>query len=262
MNAVTITRVGQPDEVREFERGRLELYRFGAVEVGRAVYEPGWHWADHVGPSAGTELCHLSHVGLVLAGSGALRMADGREFTLAAGDFFAVPGGHDSWVVGEEQYVSLHFLGAEVCGASTREAVGGLDLENASQLMRLIGLRFDELTATRVRGHFEAGATHHQPWGLVHGGAFATAIETAASAGAYIAVRDEGLRPVGITNTTHFLRSHRYGRLEVDAQAVHQGKTGQLWNVEILRAHDGLPISTGSVRLQNLEFRGVASQRG
>lgn len=35
------------------------------------------------------------------------------EFTLEPGDLFHVPPGHDSWVVGDEPYVSLHFLGAE-----------------------------------------------------------------------------------------------------------------------------------------------------
>lgn len=264
MDTLRIVKVGQPDEVREFARGRLELYRFGAMEIGRAVYEPGWRWTEHVRPSSGTELCEVGHVGLVLAGSAAVRMADGREFTIGAGDFFAIPGGqggHDSWVIGDDEYISLHLLGADTYAATTRDPVAELDLENASQLMRLIGLRFDDLTPTHVRGHFEAGSAHHQPWGLVHGGVFATAIETAATTGAYIAVREEGLSPVGITNITHFLRSHQYGRLEVDARAVHQGRTGQLWNVEITQELDGRPISTGTVRLQNLDRRVDSAER-
>jgi quercetin dioxygenase-like cupin family protein len=102
-----------------FELGRLELYRVGALEIGRAVYEPGWRWTEHVRPVAGTELCEVSHVGLVVSGSVAVRMADGREFVIEPGDFFAIPGGHDSWVIGDEPYVSLHLMGAETYAAPT-----------------------------------------------------------------------------------------------------------------------------------------------
>ena len=107
-----IVSIGAPDEVREFFRGRLEVYRVGGLELGRAIYEPGWRWTEHVRPIAGTELCEVSHVGLVIAGSAAVSMRNGREFMLTPGTFFAVPPGHDSWVVGDEDYVSIHIAGA------------------------------------------------------------------------------------------------------------------------------------------------------
>jgi hypothetical protein len=81
--------------------------------LGRARYEPGWKWSKDVGPATGEDLCPVEHVGLVLSGRAAIRMTDGREVIVSAGDLFSVPGGHDSWVVGEEPYESLHFLGAE-----------------------------------------------------------------------------------------------------------------------------------------------------
>lgn len=117
MDAPQIVPVGEPDEVREFLRGRLEIYRVGNVELGRAVYEPGWRWTAHVRPIAGTELCEVSHVGFVVAGSAAVSTRDGREFFLTPGTFFAVPPGHDSWGVGDEEYVSLHIVGAEAYAA-------------------------------------------------------------------------------------------------------------------------------------------------
>ena len=40
-------------------------------------------------------------------------MDDGREIVMSAGDLFSIGPGHDSWVVGSEPYVSLHFLGAD-----------------------------------------------------------------------------------------------------------------------------------------------------
>jgi quercetin dioxygenase-like cupin family protein len=117
MQVPQIVPIGEPDEVREFVRGRLEVYRVGGLELGRAIYEPGWRWTEHVRPLAGTELCEVSHVGLVIAGSAAVRMRDGRKFMLIPGAFFAVPPGHDSWVVGDEEYVSLHIAGAAAYAA-------------------------------------------------------------------------------------------------------------------------------------------------
>ena len=100
-----------PSETRQFEKGRFELYRVGPATLGRATYEPGWRWSEHVGPTVGTASCEVEHVGLVLSGRAAVRMDDGTERLMEAGDFFYVPPGHDSWVVGDEPYVSLHILG-------------------------------------------------------------------------------------------------------------------------------------------------------
>jgi quercetin dioxygenase-like cupin family protein len=102
-----------PTEVRTFEKGRFELYRVGPATLGRATYEPGWRWSEHVGSRTGEALCQVEHVGLVLRGEAVAKMDDGREVVMRAGDFFYVPPGHDSWVVGDEEYVSLHILGGE-----------------------------------------------------------------------------------------------------------------------------------------------------
>jgi len=113
-NAETLLKnFDSPDEIRVFEKGRFELLHLGPMMVGRATYEPGWKWSEHVGPSAGTPLCEVEHVGLVISGRAAVRMRDGSERVLSAGTAFYVPPGHDSWVVGEEPYVSLHLMGAE-----------------------------------------------------------------------------------------------------------------------------------------------------
>ena len=102
-----------PDEVREFDLGRFEIVRIGGMTVGRASYQPGWRWTEHVRPGAGTPTCEVAHLGLVLTGRAMVRMNDGTEIELNAGDLFEVPPGHDSWVVGDEPYVSFHFLGAD-----------------------------------------------------------------------------------------------------------------------------------------------------
>jgi Cupin domain len=102
-----------PDEVRTFEKGRFELYSVGPTTLGRATYEPGWKWSEHIGRVTGEASCQVEHVGLVLAGKAVAKMDDGREIVMRPGDFFYVPPGHDSWVVGGEPYVSLHILGGE-----------------------------------------------------------------------------------------------------------------------------------------------------
>jgi hypothetical protein len=102
-----------PTEVREFDKGRFEIYQVGPMTLGRATYEPGWKWSEHVGAASGKRLCQVEHVGVVLAGQAVVSMADGREVVIRAGEFFYVPPGHDSWVVGDEPYVSLHIMGGE-----------------------------------------------------------------------------------------------------------------------------------------------------
>jgi quercetin dioxygenase-like cupin family protein len=110
---VVLKRFESPDEVREMVKGRFELVTLGGVTIGRATYQPGWRWSDHVGPGVGAERCSVEHVGLVLAGTATAAFADGRVVELRAGELFYIPPvPHDSWVVGDEPYVSLHFLGA------------------------------------------------------------------------------------------------------------------------------------------------------
>jgi quercetin dioxygenase-like cupin family protein len=113
MHSVVLRRFEKPDEVRRFEKGKFELVTLGAMTIGRASYDPGWVWSKHVQPVAGTPSCRVAHVGLVLHGRCMVKMDDGREFELGPGDLFDVAPGHDSWVVGNEPYVSLHFLGAD-----------------------------------------------------------------------------------------------------------------------------------------------------
>ena len=112
MHAV-IKRFNSPDEIRDFEKGKFELVRIGDMTIGRASYEPGWRWSVHVGAASGAKSCEVDHVGLVVTGHAKVLMDDGREIDLTPGDLFSIGPGHDSWVVGDEQYVSLHFMGAE-----------------------------------------------------------------------------------------------------------------------------------------------------
>jgi quercetin dioxygenase-like cupin family protein len=112
---VVLKRFENPDEVRRFEKGRLEIVRLGGLSIGRATYEPGWRWSLHVGPLTGAARCTVEHVGLVVSGVATVAFEDGRVIELRPGSLFHVPADppHDSWVVGSEPYTSLHFMGTE-----------------------------------------------------------------------------------------------------------------------------------------------------
>jgi 1,4-dihydroxy-2-naphthoyl-CoA hydrolase len=128
-----------------------------------------------------------------------------------------------------------------------------VNLTTPSDFLRLLELEFDEITPTRVNGSIAADERHHQPWGLVHGGVYTTAIETFATVGAYEAVKDRGQLAVGVNNVTDFLRPHRSGRLSVTATAIQQGRSQQLWQVEMRRIGDEKLVARGQVRLQNID---------
>jgi len=105
-------RFEEPDEHRAFAAcGQVEIVQIGGADVGRATFEPGWRWSEHVGPLAGTATCHMEHVGYVVSGHQHLRMDDGVELDVGPGDLVAIPPGHDGWTVGEEPCVIIYFGG-------------------------------------------------------------------------------------------------------------------------------------------------------
>jgi hypothetical protein len=120
-NDVLVKRFETPDETRQMIKGRFDIVRLGGQTVGRATYEPGWKWSLHVGPTVGATRCIVEHVGLVVSGTATAAFDDGRVVELRAGELFYIPPiPHDSWVVGDEPYVSLHFLGADEYAARKR----------------------------------------------------------------------------------------------------------------------------------------------
>ena len=121
------------------------------------------------------------------------------------------------------------------------------------ELMGLLEIEFEEVGPTRVTGSIAADERHHQPWGVVHGGLYTTAIESFATTGAVEAVKDQDMQEVGVSNMTDFLRPHRSGRLAVVATPIQQGRTQQLWLVEIRRPEDQKLVARGQVRLQNID---------
>ena len=101
-----------PDERRTPPNTTMETVRLGDRTVARITYHPGWRWSNDIKPTAGTDLCQVTHFVYVLSGWTHVRMADGTEMDLGPGDIATVPAGHDGWVVGDEPCVFLDFGGA------------------------------------------------------------------------------------------------------------------------------------------------------
>ncbi len=100
-----------PDEVRTFEKGKLELVYMGGKTVGRATLQPGWKWSQSVKPLIHTESCEAPHFQYHVSGTLRIRMDDGSEKGFKAGDVSHLEAGHDGWVVGDEPVVLVDFQG-------------------------------------------------------------------------------------------------------------------------------------------------------
>jgi 1,4-dihydroxy-2-naphthoyl-CoA hydrolase len=125
-------------------------------------------------------------------------------------------------------------------------------LDGVGTFLTALGMKFEQVEPKRVVASMELGPDHHTPWGVVHGGAYTTAIESVASVGASAAVLERGQFAVGVNNNTDFVRPLVHGRVRILAEAIHQGTTQQLWQVTITKDDDGKLVARGQVRLQNV----------
>ena len=102
----------QADEVRTFDKGKLELLHMEGGIVGRLTLQPGWQWSKHVKPIVKTEWCEAPHFQYHVSGRLHIKMSDGTEFEAGPGDVTSLPSGHDAWVVGNEPVVLIDWFGA------------------------------------------------------------------------------------------------------------------------------------------------------
>jgi 1,4-dihydroxy-2-naphthoyl-CoA hydrolase len=165
-------------------------------------------------------------------------------------------------VADRETRVEADRFAALVRRLEAGETVEADELDGAEQdpfAGGVLGLRFDTVSLERLTAHLDIQPSHHQPYGIVHGGVWCAIVETMASfAGALHAARD-GRLVVGVHNATDFLRAQREGRIEAEATPIHVGRTQQLWEVRLWRADDGKAVARGQVRLQAIEPERVAS---
>jgi len=108
---VIVKNFAKPDEVRTFEKGKIELLKVNGTVMGKATLEPGWKWSSHVKPIAKTALCDAPHFQYIVSGQMTLRTETGEEHTVKAGDILKIGAGHDAWVVGNEPLIAVDFQG-------------------------------------------------------------------------------------------------------------------------------------------------------
>lgn len=150
-----------PDEVRNLEKTRVEIVELGEVAVGRAIFQPGWRWSEHVKPIVGTASCEVHHLGYVLSGRLRIEMNDGATIDIRAGDAFETPPGHDAWVVGEEPFISVDYAGRrlfakapeEVSTARVLATIVFTDLSSSTETLGRLG---DSAWRTLLAEHNQA----------------------------------------------------------------------------------------------------------
>lgn len=144
-----------PDEVRPTPFGHVDIYTLDDLVIGRMVFEPGWHWMEHVRPIAGTSLCQYHHVGICVSGRLGNRLEDGTTNEIGPGMVYEIPPGHDGWVVGDEPFVAYDVAGVRSFArvdASTQRVLGAVlftDIVDSTAIAESVGpARWRELSAT------------------------------------------------------------------------------------------------------------------
>jgi quercetin dioxygenase-like cupin family protein len=102
-----------PDETRTPDKTRVDVVRLEGFSIGRFTFEPGWRWSECIKPVVGTDSCQVSHVGYAVSGQATIRLEDGTEQTIMAGQSYTIPPGHDAWVEGDEPFVAIEVMSAE-----------------------------------------------------------------------------------------------------------------------------------------------------
>jgi class 3 adenylate cyclase len=116
MSRLQTKSIGEPDELRRFPNGQLEIYGMDDVVIGRTLFEPGWRWSVDVKPIAGTASCQYHHLGVCVRGRLGVRTDDGATMEVGPGMVFDIPPGHDGWVIGDDPWETYDFAGMRAFG--------------------------------------------------------------------------------------------------------------------------------------------------
>jgi ethanolamine utilization protein EutQ (cupin superfamily) len=77
--------------------------------VTEVTFQAGAKWSNDLKPHAGTDLCELPHVALVMTGTLRVVLSDGSQEDFSAGDVMLLPPGHDAWSVGDAACTFVEF---------------------------------------------------------------------------------------------------------------------------------------------------------
>jgi len=114
MAKLIVKSLKKPEETRKFEHGELDLVNVEGKAIGLAKFEPGWRWSKDVKPLVKTEWYEAPHFQYQMSGTLHVKMADGTERDIKAGEVAVIPPGHDGWVVGNEPLEAIDFQGMTV----------------------------------------------------------------------------------------------------------------------------------------------------
>jgi hypothetical protein len=103
--------LSKPDELRTFDKGKLELSTLGGVTFGRATLQPGWKWSTCLKPLVKTKSCEAPHLQYHVSGRLVVLMDDGSQQEFGPGEISLLPPGHDAWVAGNEPVVVIDITG-------------------------------------------------------------------------------------------------------------------------------------------------------
>jgi EutQ-like cupin domain len=122
MPAHEVKNVSASSEVRKFDRSKIELVTIGGTTVARFELHKGWKWSNDIKPAVKTEWCEAPHLQYVISGKYRVKMKDGAEFDIGAGDVASVPPGHDAWVLGDETVKGIEFSGGRIAVEGPKKA--------------------------------------------------------------------------------------------------------------------------------------------
>lgn len=113
-------------------------------------------------------------------------------------------------------------------------------LTHENTLPGVLGFEFTEAGEKRAAGTFAVEDRVRQPYGIVHGGAYAAMAESLASAATYLAVRGDEKLAMGLSNVTNFFRPVSEGTVSAVATRRHKGRTTWIWDVDFTDGEDRL----------------------
>jgi 1,4-dihydroxy-2-naphthoyl-CoA hydrolase len=115
-----------------------------------------------------------------------------------------------------------------------------------------LGFQYEAADGDSARGRFEVADKHRQPFGIVHGGVYASFAEGLCSSATYLNVKGDGKIAVGSSNFTSFLRPVTEGVVTAEARALHRGRTTWVWECTFTN-EAGRPCAVSRVTLAVIE---------
>jgi hypothetical protein len=116
VTAMAVKSFNEPDRKRCPDKAEIDLCTVDDYSVARLILGPGWRWSWNTRPYELTDVCQHHHLGFCISGLMEVETSEGQHSTIRANDTYAIPPGHDEWVVGPEPFVAVEFLGAASFG--------------------------------------------------------------------------------------------------------------------------------------------------